>query len=76
MRAKIVARGIAGEQELDDLDRAAREHLDDPHTLVLPGVYFLAWGRKPAPLPSAEAAAVAREHSGNGVAPSSPQILS
>jgi len=48
MRAKIVARGIAGEQELDDLDRAARQHLDDPRTLVLTGVYFLAWGRKPA----------------------------
>jgi SAM-dependent methyltransferase len=48
MRAKIVARGIAGEQELDDLDRGAREHLDDPRTLVLPGVYFWAWGRKPA----------------------------
>jgi SAM-dependent methyltransferase len=48
MRTKIVARGIAGEQELDDLDRAAREHLDNPGTLVLPGVYFLAWGRKSA----------------------------
>jgi SAM-dependent methyltransferase len=48
MRAKIVARGIAGDQELDDLDRAARAHLDDPNTLVLPGAYFLAWGRKPA----------------------------
>jgi len=48
MRAKIVALGIAGEQELDDLDRAAREHLDNPDVLVLPGLYFLAWGRKPA----------------------------
>lgn len=47
MRAKIVARGIAGERELDDLDRAARAHLDDPHTVVIPGVSFLAWGRKP-----------------------------
>ena len=48
MRAKIVARGIAGDQELDDLDRAARAHLDDPYALALPGLYFLAWGRKPA----------------------------
>jgi hypothetical protein len=39
--------GIASEQELDDLDRAAREHLDDPHALVLPHLFFLAWGRKP-----------------------------
>jgi hypothetical protein len=48
MRAKIVERGIASEKELDDLDRAARTHLDDPATLVLPGVYFMAWGRKQA----------------------------
>ena len=47
MRPKIVALGIASEQELDDLDCAAREHLDDPHTLVLPHLFFLAWGRKP-----------------------------
>ena len=48
MRPKIVALGIADEQELDDLDRAAREHLEDPHTLVLPHLFVLAWGRKPA----------------------------
>jgi hypothetical protein len=30
----------------EDLDQAAREHLEDPSTLVLPGLYFLAWGRK------------------------------
>jgi SAM-dependent methyltransferase len=47
MRPKIIALGIASEQELDDLDRAAREHLDDPHTLVLPHLFVLAWGRKP-----------------------------
>jgi SAM-dependent methyltransferase len=47
MRPKIMALGIASEQELDDLDRAAREHLDDPHTLVLPHLFFLVWGRKP-----------------------------
>jgi hypothetical protein len=47
MRPKIIPLGIAREQELDDLDRAAREHLDDPHTLVLPHLSFLAWGRKP-----------------------------
>jgi SAM-dependent methyltransferase len=46
MRAKIVARGIASEQELDDLDRVAREYLANPFALVMPGVYFMAWGRK------------------------------
>ena len=47
MRPKIVERGIANEQELDDLDQAVREHLNDPHTLVMPNLLFLAWGRKP-----------------------------
>ena len=40
-------RGIASERELDELDQAVREHLDDPHTLVMPNLLFLAWGRKP-----------------------------
>lgn len=48
MRTKIVERGIAGDQELHDLDRAAREYLEDPCTLVLPHLFFLTWGRKPA----------------------------
>lgn len=47
MRPKILKRGIAGERELDELDQAVREHLDDPHTLVMPHLLFLAWGRKP-----------------------------
>lgn len=48
MRSKIVQRGIASERELEDLDRAVREHLDDPCTLVIPNLFFLVWGRKPA----------------------------
>jgi SAM-dependent methyltransferase len=48
MRPKILERGIASERELDELDQAVREHLDDPHTLVLPHLLFLAWARKPA----------------------------
>jgi SAM-dependent methyltransferase len=47
MRPKILERGIASEQELDEVDRAVREHLDDPHTLVVPHLLFLAWSRKP-----------------------------
>jgi hypothetical protein len=47
MRPKIVGRGIASEQELDELDQAVREHLDNAHTLVMPHLLFLAWGRKP-----------------------------
>ena len=47
MRPKIVERGIASEQELDELDKAVREHFNDPHTLGMPNLLFLAWGRKP-----------------------------
>jgi hypothetical protein len=44
MRPKILERGIANEQELDDLTRRS-EHLSDLHTLVMPNLLFLAWGR-------------------------------
>ena len=47
MRPKILQRGIADERELDEAEHAAREHLDDPRTLVMPHLLFLAWGRKP-----------------------------
>jgi ubiquinone/menaquinone biosynthesis C-methylase UbiE len=47
MRPKILAAGIASEHELDEVDRAVREHLSDPDTLMLPHLLFLAWGRKP-----------------------------
>jgi len=47
MRPRILERKLADERELDELDRAAREHLGDPDTLVLPHLLFLAWGRKP-----------------------------
>jgi hypothetical protein len=47
MRPKIVERGIASAQELDELDQAVREHLDNAHTVVMPHLLFLAWGRKP-----------------------------
>jgi SAM-dependent methyltransferase len=47
MRPMIVERGLAGERELDELDRTVCEHLDDPRTLVMPHLSFLAWGRKP-----------------------------
>jgi len=47
MRPKILERKLADERELEELDRAAREHLGDPDTLVLPHLLFLVWGRKP-----------------------------
>jgi SAM-dependent methyltransferase len=44
----IVSLGLADQAELDALDHAVRTHLDDPRTLVIPHLSFLAWGRKPA----------------------------
>ena len=47
LRPMILERGLADERELDDLDRTAREHLANPNTLVMPSLFFLAWGRRP-----------------------------
>jgi len=44
----IVELGLAGQSELAELDRAVREHLADPATLVLPHLLFVVRGRKPA----------------------------
>jgi hypothetical protein len=40
--------GLADEGELNELDAAVREHFDDPDTVVMAHLMFLAWGRKPA----------------------------
>ena len=48
MRPQIIEMGLADQQELEELDTAARKHFEDPDVLVMPGLYFLAWGRKPA----------------------------
>jgi hypothetical protein len=48
MRPQILALGAAHAAELDELDAAAREHLDDSDVIAMPSVYFLSWGRKPA----------------------------
>jgi ubiquinone/menaquinone biosynthesis C-methylase UbiE len=47
LRTQILELGLANEQELAQLDRTARKHFDDPDTIVMPGLVFLAWGRKP-----------------------------
>jgi ubiquinone/menaquinone biosynthesis C-methylase UbiE len=46
MRAQVVEMGLASEGELDELDAAARAHLDDPRTTVISGLLFMTWGRK------------------------------
>ena len=47
LRPQILELGLATEDELDELDAAARTHLDNPDTIVMPGLMFLACGRKP-----------------------------
>jgi SAM-dependent methyltransferase len=46
-RTKVIGSGLIGEDELDELLARTREHLADPRTIVVPVIYFLAWGRKP-----------------------------
>lgn len=53
MRPVITQQGIADEAELDELDRVLRAHLADPDTLMVPFLYFMAWGRKPGQQPEA-----------------------
>lgn len=48
MRPQVLELGLASAAELDELDAAARAHLDDPHTVVMSHPFFLTWGRKPA----------------------------
>jgi SAM-dependent methyltransferase len=48
MRAQVLEMGLATEAELDELDAAARAHLEDPRTIAVFGHLFLVWGRKPA----------------------------
>jgi ubiquinone/menaquinone biosynthesis C-methylase UbiE len=48
IRPQILSMGLADERELDDLDAAVRRRLNDPETVVMPHLIFLAWGRKPA----------------------------
>ena len=47
MRPQILEMGLTDERELDELDAAVRAHFENPDTVVMPHLYFLAWGRKP-----------------------------
>ena len=47
MRPQVLEMELASAAELDELDTAARAHLDNPHTVVIYGLLFLTWGRKP-----------------------------
>jgi ubiquinone/menaquinone biosynthesis C-methylase UbiE len=47
MRPQILELGLADERELDDVDASVRKHFDDPDTVVMAHLMFLAKGRKP-----------------------------
>ena len=47
MRPQVLEMGLASAAELDELDTAARAHIEDPDTVVISGLLFLTWGRKP-----------------------------
>jgi SAM-dependent methyltransferase len=48
MRPRILELGLATETQLDEWDAAVRQHLQDPRTVVMWGLFFLSWGRAPA----------------------------
>jgi ubiquinone/menaquinone biosynthesis C-methylase UbiE len=48
MRAQVMEMGLATGTELDELDAAARAHLEDPRTVAVFGIIFLVWARRPA----------------------------
>ena len=51
MRPQVLDMGLASAAELDELDTAARAHLTGPDTVVMSGLLFLTWGRKPGRIP-------------------------
>jgi ubiquinone/menaquinone biosynthesis C-methylase UbiE len=48
LRPVILDLKLCDERELAELDRAVREHLADPRTLMMPHLLVVAWGRKPS----------------------------
>ncbi|MRG98454.1 methyltransferase domain-containing protein [Polyangium spumosum] len=47
IRENLVREGFASDEELNELTRELRRHLDDPDTLVVSHLFFQVWGRKP-----------------------------
>jgi SAM-dependent methyltransferase len=47
MRSQVLEMGLASVPEFDELDTAARDHVNDPRTVVISGLFFLTWGRNP-----------------------------
>jgi ubiquinone/menaquinone biosynthesis C-methylase UbiE len=47
IRPQIIEMGLASGADLDELDAAARRHVQDPDTITVYGLLFLVWGRRP-----------------------------
>jgi ubiquinone/menaquinone biosynthesis C-methylase UbiE len=47
LRPVIAQLGLASDDEMDQVDRAVRRHLDDPGTLMMPHLLVAICGRKP-----------------------------
>jgi hypothetical protein len=47
IRSHVLEMNLAGPAEFDELDAQARAHLEDPYTVVISGLLFLTWGRRP-----------------------------
>ena len=45
---QVVEMGLASAEDLEVLDAEARAHLEDPATVVVHGLLFLTWGRRPS----------------------------
>jgi ubiquinone/menaquinone biosynthesis C-methylase UbiE len=47
VRDRLLAQGLLPEEELAGLMATLRNHLEDPHTLVVSHLFFQVWGHKP-----------------------------
>jgi len=47
LRERLIEFKLIGEAELNDLVTSLRWHIEDPDTLVLPGIFSQVWGRRP-----------------------------
>jgi hypothetical protein len=47
MRPYVLEVGLASATEPEELDADAGAHLEDPRTVAVSGLLYLAWGRKP-----------------------------
>jgi SAM-dependent methyltransferase len=47
LRPKILGTELVSAPDLDELDAAARAHIEDPRTVLAPMLYVTVWGRKP-----------------------------